>query len=464
MKISRTHVILRTLLFHRTRVCFHKRRLLGMRHYSSASHQSGTDDPNDRKQKPEVAAPVQRNWGIFSFFRRSDPQSSRLETNENSKLKVDEEQESQDQKAGDEALEGEVDETESALFCSAGYLELCKENGIFEQQVTRRSAFVLLKSISSKLKPRDNIYDSVSSDKRTVLDEMFSLLKDIIHGGNEAYDTTTKVSSEVLNDVEILEVAKHLSTFTNVPEGIRTCLYDNLTTRIKSNLYSVNQVLDVIQTVAHALHEENTDILHTLCEHITNTDRNLSRDQLAVVIEFFPGSMLIAFVPDVVKVLAEMKFHEVFKFTKEVGKEANSLEENWLKLYEDSLLKHEVDVRGIEDILEDFVKNGYVSSSCIRVVEKLFYEMCRRPNECLSLQPHKLSCAMSYFTFAEHFSEHVLALSCMHFVKNANKYTPKQVAGIVKAVGTVNYQPAHEIQKQFFQHVSDFSFLFLRCC
>lgn len=458
MKISRTHVVLRTLLFHRTSVCFHKRRLLGMRHYASAS-QSGTDDPNDRKQKPEVAASVPRNWSIFSFFRRSDPQSSQLETSENSKLKEDEEQESEDQTADNKRLEGEVDETESALFYSKGYVELCKDNGIFEQQVTRRSAFVLLKSISSKLEPRDNIYDLVSNDRRKVLDEMFSLLKDIICGENETYDTTTEVSGEALNDEEILEVAKHLSTFTNVPEGIRTCLYENLTTRIKSNLYSVNQLLDVIQTVAHALHEENTDLLHTLYEHITNTDRDLSRDQLAVVIEFFPESMLTAFVPDVVKVLAEMKFFEVFKFTKEVGKEAKYLEENWLKLYEDSLLKHEVDITGMDDILEDFVKSGYVSSSCIRVVGKLFYDLCRWPNECLSLEPHILSCVLSYFTFAEHFSEHILALSCMHFVKNANKYTPKQVAVIVKAVGTVNYQPADEIQRQFFQHVSAF-FLF----
>lgn len=306
---------------------------------------------------------------------------------------------------------------------------------------TKKSVILLLRKIHEDLKAGSSIYDAVPKEDEAAIGEMINILHEI-------------VPDDIEDNDEILEVVKLLCGYKGIPRTLRDIIHKEVTERLKANSFSMEQVLHIVSTLVPIALEENKDLLQTLFKIVAKQDQKKDRNQLLTILKVCPKDIQVCFIPDVEKELSTLKFHELFKFTKQAGKDAIKLETHWAQLHEREQLKHKVKLTEMETVLKDFLTSGYISIGCIKVIEKVFHDMCKTDETCLNLEPRIICCALAYFTFTEHYSEHLLELSCSHYVKNQEKYSPEDLAALVKSIGTVNYQPAEDIHRQFFKSVS----------
>lgn len=434
-----------------------------LRHLAGSGNQKGVESATD---KPETQSTSASRPGMFGFISRFIPGGWANGGQEHLKstgsvkegLKHDHNVKHRKNKG-------------SQVF-SEEFLEVCDRYGLSREQLENpKSVTRFLKKVHQKLKPGESIYKSVKREEQNVIDELFETLQKLLTIGENVASTDQtnsavekdgiEIKKDYLGDTELLELLKTMLCYSDIPYNIRTLINDRTAESLNSEVYTVEQLLEVIKELVPVGLPDNETFLQSLLMHISNSKRQLlDHKSLVSVINLFPKEMQSHFVADAENLLSQLNFNEIFKFTKKAGKDAVTLEMKWAKLYTQGKIDAEINPSDIEIILSEYLSSGYISPGCIKVIDKMVHDLCESPDNCLQLDPRTICCSLSYFTFVKHFSEHLLQLSCQHYVVNVEKYSPEQVAEMVIALGTVNYQPPVDIQTQFFKNVSNTVSLF----
>ena len=443
-----------TLWRYKSHICQHRVLLnhLLTRHLASANSQKDASQPDRHDNSSETIGGKGQGFlgSIFNKF-MSGSWSKVEETQVSNKL------ENTEQLTTDSAAE-------TKKIFSKEFIHICEAHALAKHQLsTRKSTLLLVRKIHESLASGASIYDAVTQKEIQVIAEMMQAIRDVLVDNVEdssARDTNqrphVKVERETFDNEELLELTKSLLSYRDISQDLYVALQDNITNRLKLKVFSIEQILYIVETLVPIGLEGNKDILQALFEYVAKQEQSIDRTQLLTIIQYFPKEIQTNFIPVVERELVNLRFHELFKFTKHAGKEAVQFEEIWAQLYIEGQLAFEVKPEEIEIIVSDFLSSGHISSGCIDVINKVFFDMCKNDEDCMTLDPKTVCSALLYFTFTERYSEHLLRLSCQHFLENSKEYSPEHVAALVKAIGTVNYQPADEIQRQFFKGVSMF--------
>ena len=213
---------------------------------------------------------------------------------------------------------------ETKKIFSKEFIHVCEAHALAKHQLsTRKSTLLLVRKIHESLASGASIYDAVTQKEIQVIAEMMQAIRDVLVDNVEdssARDTNqrphVKVERETFDNEELLELTKSLLSYRDISQDLYVALQDTITNRLKLKVFSIEQILDIVETLVPIGLEGNKDILQALFEYVAKQEQSIDRTQLLTIIQYFPKEIQTNFIPVVERELVNLRFHELFKFTK----------------------------------------------------------------------------------------------------------------------------------------------------